>query len=152
MLPIQFLKEVAAALIPGRDMIDLQQELSPEVQQKIAESRAKAQAKADRKKYLKEQLEAIRVGWNIHYVDVHPEKSDESGLLPEVRGMTIAYRVARRNVIHVSTALLHPNDRFDKYEGRLLAAERLTNGQSIEVYVPSYALKNIPHFLRCMFS
>lgn len=52
---------------------------------------------------------------------------------------TICYRIDRRDVIELSTAIKHPNDRFDKHTGQYAALQRFSANNRIH-------LKNKPGF------
>lgn len=44
---------------------------------------------------------------------------------------TICYRVDQRDVIELSTTIKHPNDRFDKHVGQLIALQRFADNNRI---------------------
>jgi NOL1/NOP2/fmu family ribosome biogenesis protein len=44
---------------------------------------------------------------------------------------TIAYKRGRRDLLELSTAIRHPNDKEDVITGKLLAAERFAAGNTI---------------------
>lgn len=46
---------------------------------------------------------------------------------------TICYRVDRRDVIELSTTILHPNDRHDKHIGQMQALKRFTANNRIHL-------------------
>ena len=46
---------------------------------------------------------------------------------------TICYRVDRRDVIELSTTILHPNDRHDKHVGQIQALERFAANNRIHL-------------------
>ena len=46
---------------------------------------------------------------------------------------TICYRIDRRDVIELSTAIKHPNDRFDKHIGQMQALERFAANNRIHL-------------------
>ena len=46
---------------------------------------------------------------------------------------TICYRVDRRDVIELSTTILHPNDRHDKHIGQMQALERFAANNRIHL-------------------
>lgn len=48
---------------------------------------------------------------------------------------TICYRVDRKNVIELSTAILHPNDRHDKITGQIVALERFAKEHRITLRI-----------------
>lgn len=63
---------------------------------------------------------------------------------------TICYRVDRRDVIELSTAIKHPNDRFDKHIGQLTAMQRFAANNRIHLKSePGYSPKQ---FLELAFS
>lgn len=49
---------------------------------------------------------------------------------------TICYRVDRKDVIELSTAILHPNDRHDKHTGQMVALERFAKEHRITLRIP----------------
>lgn len=49
---------------------------------------------------------------------------------------TICYRVDRKDVIELSTAILHPNDRHDKHAGQMVALQRFAKKHRITLRVP----------------
>lgn len=64
--------------------------------------------------------------------------------------MTLMYRFDRRNVVALSTTLCHPNDSFNKLEGRARAAVNFGEGHVIVMRVPNpHDAKN---FLRQAFT
>lgn len=52
--------------------------------------------------------------------------------------ITVVYKVQRRNVIEVSTALRHPTDKFDKNAGRIMAITRWATGARTQLYRPTH--------------
>jgi len=46
---------------------------------------------------------------------------------------TICYRIDRRDVIELSTAIKHPNDRFDKHIGQMQALKRFADKNRIHL-------------------
>lgn len=48
---------------------------------------------------------------------------------------TICYRVDRKHVIELSTAILHPNDRHDKHTGQMMALERFRKEHRITLRI-----------------
>jgi len=72
----------------------------------------------------------------VRFVEVHGGY-DENGT-PR-NHMTLAYREDRRNVVYVATAIVHPNDKFNKAVGRYLAGMRLAGGHAIMLRRPKDA-------------
>lgn len=74
---------------------------------------------------------------------------------PELRFLTtgrytICYRVLGRNIIEISTAIRHPNDRDDQLLGKWLAAERWDADECCKVRNPSQHL-SAKAFLKDLF-
>lgn len=53
-----------------------------------------------------------------------------------VGNITVAYRIDRRDIVHVANAVCHANDKFDPLEGKALAGDRLSNGMYITLRRP----------------
>lgn len=53
-----------------------------------------------------------------------------------VANYTFCYRVDKRNVIEVSSAIRHPNDPQDPHMGRVVAIERFAAGNRMHLRVP----------------
>jgi hypothetical protein len=66
-----------------------------------------AKLRYERKKLEKAQIKEIKAKHNIRTI--------------VVGDYTICYRVDKRDVIELSTAIRHPNDRFDRHVGELTA-------------------------------
>lgn len=66
-----------------------------------------AKVRYERKKLEKAQIKEIKAKHNIRTI--------------VVGDYTICYRVDKRDVIELSTAIRHPNDRFDRHVGELTA-------------------------------
>ena len=65
--------------------------------------------------------------------------------------MTLAYKVDKRDVIHVANAVRHPTDKDDPHFGKLIANRRLKDKRFITLRRPKYArqphsAKNFPSF------
>jgi hypothetical protein len=99
---------------------------------------------------VQEDIRAIADRNGIQFIDVPPAKGDGE-FFEGHGGGTLAYRIDRRNIAIVSNALLHPNDRFDKNTGRLLAAQRFEDGCTVQIRVPTRDLKNVKFFLKYHF-
>lgn len=67
-----------------------------------------------------------------------------------VGNYTICYRVDRRDVIELSTAIKHPNDRFDKHIGQMQALERFAANNRIHLKNERGLLPK--HFLELAFT
>ena len=63
----------------------------------------------------------------LRLVHVRPE-NDFRG-----RGMTIAFREVNRNVIEISTAIVHTNDTFTKKVGARVAIENFVAGRTVYI-------------------
>jgi len=111
-----------------------------------------AQARAAEREARRKAAETIvkaAQAQGVHFVEIHPidyttpypHKPAKSGK------MTVAYRVDRRNVIAVSTALCHPGDDFDKLEGRARAAVNMAEGHTILLRAPNPRIKSVKDFL-----
>ena len=58
-----------------------------------------------------------------------------SGFL--VRPMTVCYIIQKKDVLHVSTAIMHPTDHYQPAEGRFQAATAMKHGHWITLRKPS---------------
>lgn len=79
-----------------------------------------------RKQTLKEQI-AVH---DLKFLDLPPSKERRVA-------MNIAFQVTRRDIINMSTAILHPHDTYSKFEGRFQAAYNFENGFFIQLKKPS---------------
>ena len=64
---------------------------------------------------------------------------------------TFCYRVDKRNVIEVSSAIRHPNDPQDFHMGRIVAIERFAAGNRMHMRMPNWC-RNPRTFLEYTFS
>lgn len=65
-------------------------------------------------------------------------------------GTTIAYRVTRKDVIQISTAISHPDDKPNKLVGRYYAAENFNDGACVMIRRHNHK-QPIRHMLEAMF-
>ena len=63
---------------------------------------------------------------------------------------TFCYRVDKRNVLEISSAIRHPNDPQDFHMGRIVAIERFAAGNRMHLRMPN-DLKSPRDFLTTMF-
>ena len=63
---------------------------------------------------------------------------------------TFCYRVDKRNVLEISSAVRHPNDPQDSHMGRIVAIERFAAGNRMHLRMPN-DLKSPRDFLTIMF-
>ena len=112
------------------------------------EAQQRAKERANRREAAKVIVKAAQAQ-GVHFVDIHPlDYSEPYPYKPSKEGrMTIAYRVDRRNVIAVSTALCHTGDDFDKLEGRARAAVNMSAGHTILMRAPNPRFKSVKNFL-----
>lgn len=64
---------------------------------------------------------------------------------------TFCYRVDKRNVIEVSSAIRHPNDPQDFHMGRIVALERFAASNRMHMRMPNWC-RNPRTFLEYTFS
>lgn len=70
-----------------------------------------------------------------------------------VGNYTFCYRVDRRNVIEVSSAICHPNDKLNAHQGRIVALERFASMHRMHLRIPtSYERMGVRNFLNMLFS
>lgn len=87
----------------------------------------------------------------VRFVEITPWNYITNKPAKEGR-MTIAYLVHHRNVVMVSTAICHPDDKFDKVQGRALAASNLMGQRAILMRVPVSKGKSMKHALTNLFT
>lgn len=63
---------------------------------------------------------------------------------------TFCYRVDKRNVIEVSSAIRHPSDKQDAHMGRVVAIERFAAGNRMHLRVPPN-FRSVRSFLNFTF-
>ena len=63
---------------------------------------------------------------------------------------TFCYRVDRRNVLEISSAIRHPNDLQDFHMGRIVAIERFAAGNRMHLRMPN-DVKSPREFLTTIF-
>ena len=80
-----------------------------------------------------EQNRAIR---NLERAKIAYAKAKHGVRFLTVGKYTICYRIDRRDVIELSTAIKHPNDRFDKHVGQLTALQRFAANNRIHLKSP----------------
>lgn len=86
---------------------------------RAVEAREIAEARAMQKALMKKAI----AGFDIHF--------------HSVGNYTFCYRIDRRNVIEVSSALRHPADRSDQHTGRFLAFQRFRENNRMHMRVPN---------------
>ncbi len=64
---------------------------------------------------------------------------------------TLCYKPDVRRVLRVSTALKHPNDRFDKLEAEHVALSRFVQGESVLLRAPSGSKITPKQYLSSVF-
>lgn len=70
-----------------------------------------------------------------------------------VGNYTFCYRVDRRNVIEVASAICHPGDKPDAHQGRVVALERFASAHRMHMRIPtSYGRMGVRNFLDLIFS
>lgn len=108
---------------------------------KALEAQEKAQQRAKRRASLKDIVQScIKEG--VHFIEVVPANYDvfDSPKPPKRGRMTIAfapYQNNSRNIFAVSTAICHPDDEFDKLEGRARAGVNMAKGHHILLRKPT---------------
>jgi hypothetical protein len=88
------------------------------------EKAAAAKARSEERKANKERLRKLTTTLRLSFVQV--------GIY------TIAYKRDRRDLLTISTAIRHPNDKQDLVMGKLIAAERFMNSERIQIKKSSY--------------
>lgn len=78
---------------------------------------------------------------------LHRAPRKELGL----RGITVAYAVDRRNIVHVATTVCHPNDGFSRKTGELQAAANFDAGHGITVHVPLHIFGTVETWVKGAF-
>ncbi len=68
-----------------------------------------------------------------------------------VANYTFCYRVDRRNVIEISSAIRHPNDPQDFHMGRVVAIERFAAGNRMHLRMPP-SFRSVRSFLNSTFN
>ena len=64
---------------------------------------------------------------------------------------TFCYRVDKRNVIEISSAIRHPDDKHDPHMGRVVALSRFAASNRMHLRMPN-DMKSPREFLTTMFS
>ena len=67
-----------------------------------------------------------------------------------VENYTFCYRVDKRNVIEISSAIRHPNDPQDPHMGRVVAIERFAAGNRMYLRMPPQ-FRSVRSFLSSTF-
>lgn len=98
-----------------------------EIHPKAAEAQARAAETRAKRAALKARVALFRQR-GIHFV--------------HVGNITVAYRVDRRDIVHVANAVCHANDKFDPLVGKDLAGDRLSNGMYITLRRPDNPFKS----------
>lgn len=81
----------------------------------------------------REAAERNRVIRNVERAELATAKAKHGVRFLTVGKYTICYRIDRRDVIELSTAIKHPNDRFDKHIGQMQALERFAANNRIHL-------------------
>lgn len=70
-----------------------------------------------------------------------------------VGNYTFCYRVDRRNVVEVASAICHPGDKPDAHQGRVVALERFAAAHRMHLRIPAtYGRMGVRRFLDLTFS
>ena len=70
-----------------------------------------------------------------------------------VGNYTFCYRVDRRNVLEVASAICHPSDKPDAHQGRVVALERFAAAHRMHLRIPAiYGRMGVRRFLDLTFS
>lgn len=114
------------------------------------EAQQKAEKNQIRRAHLKSLVDhATKFG--VRFIEIAPYNYEAKK--PSKQGrMTIAYLVHHRNVVMVSTAICHPDDQFDKLQGRAFAASNILNHKAILVRLPIDKNRTIKSILADMFT
>lgn len=64
---------------------------------------------------------------------------------------TFCYRVDKRNIIEISSAIWHPNDKYDPHVGRMVALSRFAASNRIHLRVPP-GMPSVRRFLDITFN
>ena len=64
---------------------------------------------------------------------------------------TFCYRIDKRNIIEVSSAICHPDDRHDPHMGRMVALSRFAAANRMHMRVPP-GMPSVRRFLDITFS
>lgn len=67
-----------------------------------------------------------------------------------VADYTFCYRVDKRNVIEISSAIRHPGDKHDPHMGRVVAIERFAAGNRMHLRMPK-GYRSVRSFLNTTF-
>lgn len=101
---------------------------------KAREAREKAAVRAAEREEIKRAIATH----NIHF--------------HSVGDYTFCYRVDKRNVIEVASAIRNPSDHNDRHEGRVVALQRFAASNRMLMRVPSHYGNNIRAFLDYTFT
>lgn len=115
---------------------------------KAEEAQRRHEEAVEHRKELKRVRDHIVMVHNLRFWHRQPERHDGVELLS---GMTVAYQINRRNVITVSTTLLHPNDQFNKLTGEAMASTNFDAGCAIHLRMPAHYQGRVTEFLRETF-
>lgn len=96
----------------------------------------------------RERTKALTETHNLRFIHLRPMNHAATEPLHK-GGCTIAYRPGHR-VVHVSLALVHEKDSYNKRTGRFYAASAWDEGNTIPVRIPKDA-ESTPRFLKEMF-
>ena len=86
------------------------------------------------------EKEVIKHATSSHGVHFH-----ESGRY------TFCYRIDKRNIIEVSSAICHPDDRYDPHMGRMVALSRFAAANRMHMRVPP-GMPSVRSFLNITFN
>lgn len=64
---------------------------------------------------------------------------------------TFCYRIDKRNIIEVSSAICHPGDKHDPHMGRMVALSRFASANRMHMRVPS-GMPSVRRFLDITFN
>lgn len=118
---------------------------TPEEMQALANKKRQAREHELRvKQNMKANKVAIQLNLGLKFWHKKPE---DANMFPG--GMTVAYRPVLKDVIEVSTALLHKDDVFCRYKGSFYAADNFANGKVIQLRKPKDM--SVPEFLETLF-
>lgn len=111
-------------------------------------------AERHRKRANMKHLLAEATKGGVRFLEIAPlnYRAGMPGVLAREGRMTIAYVVHRRNVVLVATSICHPDDDFDKVQGRFQAAANLSEQRAVLIRVPVRKGSSIKQALADMFT
>jgi hypothetical protein len=118
-----------------------------------AEAQAKAAEVAQVRKSQREIIDMAMMQ-GVRFVEVDPMNGSMNlDIKPPKSGrLTVAYREDRRNIVMISTAICHPNDKFDKRTGRAIAAANMIADRYILLRKPSSFGGSIKRWIKHTFA